>query len=520
MIPNHPPRKRTLLVILDGFGINSSKINNGIAAANTPNLDRYFAAHPTTQVEASGQAVGLPQGQMGNSEVGHLTLGSGAIMRQYLVSIDDAIEDGSFFANGVLKAALAKAKHHQRPVHLLGLLSDGGVHSHLRHLLALIEMCQREGVRPLLHAITDGRDTGPSSAQNYIDIVTSALEKAGGAVATVSGRYYAMDRDQRWERTEKAWRALVQGEGRKSENLINAIHESYANGETDEFILPTILSEAQTISADDAVIFFNFRKDRTRQLTSALASADFDHFDRGTYTPVEVTCMTNYDPAFNLPYAFVQERPDTTLAEVISSAGLTQFHCAETEKYAHVTYFFNGGRGECFPLESHKIVPSPKVDTYDHAPEMSAARVADEVIEAMTQEQHAFIVVNFANGDMVGHTAVRDAVVQAVETLDREVGRLLDSAVSEGYSVVLTADHGNCEQLIDPVTGKPHTQHTTNPVPCMIIDPSDWQLESGGGLKDIAPTVLQLMGLEKPAAMTGHSLLLKPEDMTSSEEAA
>jgi len=520
MHPDQPPRKRTLLVILDGFGISSSKINNGISAANTPNLDRYFKAFPTTHIEASGHAVGLPDGQMGNSDVGHLTLGAGAIMRQYLVSIDDAIRDGSFYHNGVLKAAIAKAKQAQRPVHLIGLVSTGGVHSHLNHLLALIEMCRREGVRPLLHMITDGRDTAPHSAGEYIDVVNEALNKANGAVASVSGRYYAMDRDQRWERTEAAWQAMVCNKGRQASDLFCAIHEAHEAGESDEFIRPTVLPGAQPLGAQDSVIFFNFRKDRTRQLTAALVQHDFSRFNRGDYRPLEVTCMTNYDPDYHQPYAFVQERPDTTLAEIVSAAGLSQFHCAETEKYAHVTYFFNGGRGECYPREEHKIIPSPDVSTYDLAPEMSAARVADAVVEAMEDQKHAFIVVNFANGDMVGHTAVREAVIKAVETLDEEVGRLLDTAIMEGYAVVLTADHGNCEQLVDEVTGKPHTQHTTNRVPCMIIDQENWVLADGGGLIDIAPTVLQLLGLEKPATMTGHSLLIQVEKSTSSSEAA
>ena len=515
-----PPRKRTLLVILDGFGISNNRINNGIAAADTPNLDRYFKTFPTTQLKASGHAVGLPEGQMGNSEVGHLTLGAGAVMHQYLVSIDDAISDGGFYNNGVLKAAMERAKQARRPIHLVGLASEGGVHSHLTHLLALIDMCRREGVRPLLHMMTDGRDTAPRAACEYTDTILSALNEASGAVATVSGRYYGMDRDQRWARTEATWLAMVRNKGRHENDLFSAIHNAYEKGESDEFIRPTVLPDAQPITAQDSLIFFNFRKDRARQLTAALALQKFNGFDRGDFKPIEVTCMSNYDPDYQQPYAFVQERPDTTLAETISAAGLSQFHCAETEKYAHVTYFFNGGRSECYPHETHKVIPSPNVSTYDHAPDMSAEAVADTVITTMEQQQPAFIVVNFANGDMVGHTAVREAVIKAIETLDREVGRLLDTAIMEGYSVVVTADHGNCEQLIDEVTGKPHTQHTTNPVPCMIIDESNWTLETDGGLVDIAPTVLQLLGLQKPIAMSGRSLLIKTDKATSSNEAA
>lgn len=506
---NHPPRNPTLLVILDGFGISNSKINNPITQANTPILDRYFSNFPNSQLEASGAAVALPEGQMGNSEVGHLTLGAGATVPQYLVSIDDAIKDRSFFDKKTLVTAIKQAKKSRRPIHLIGLVSDGGVHSHNRHLYALIELCHRHGVRPLLHMITDGRDTAPHSAQNYTKELSAALTEANGSVATVCGRYYAMDRDQRWERTELAWRAIVLNQARTGHTLETVISNAYQNGESDEFIKPTVLPSATPIAMNDEVIFFNYRKDRTKQLTTALATEHFNYFDRGNHTAVSVTCMTNYVPELKLPYAFNQQKPKTTLAETISHAGLSQFHCAETEKYAHITYFFNGGRKERYEKEERCIVPSPKVSTYDHAPSMSAAQITDEVIHAMEKQHPSFIVVNFANGDMLGHTAVRDAVIQAIETLDREAGRLLDAAVLANYSIVLTADHGNCEQLIDPDTGKPHTQHTLNPVPCLIIDPDRWKLESGGSLKDIAPTVLQLMGLDIPSEMTGHSLLIK-----------
>ncbi len=507
---NSSARRPTLLVILDGFGINPSSINNGIAAAKTPHLDEYFARYPFTELEASGKAVGLPNGQMGNSEVGHLTLGSGAIMRQDLVRIDDSIEDKSFYSNQVLLNAINQAKASNRPIHLIGLVSEGGVHSHMRHLYALFKMCKQYDVKPLLHVITDGRDTPPQSAIDYIESVESALADANGSIATVSGRYYAMDRDKRWDRTELAWQAIVNNKGPRAHSFAEAVQQAYDQGDTDEFIKPTVLDSATPIQANDAVIFFNFRKDRTRQLTAALSKSDFEEFDRADFQPVTVTCMTNYDSYFQLPFAFSEEQPETTLAETIYNAGLTQFHCAETEKYAHVTYFFNGGRGDPFPNEDRLIVSSPKVATYDLQPEMSAHDVADSVIESMENERYDFIVVNFANGDMVGHTAIRDAVIKAVEALDQEVGRVLDCAVKEGYSVLLTADHGNCEVLVDPDTGKPHTQHTQNPVPCMIIDKETWELSPGGGLKDVAPTILQLMGLSQPKAMTGHSLLIKP----------
>ncbi len=511
---NTPPRHPTLLIILDGFGMSDSKMNNAIAHANTPRLDRYFRNFPNTQLEASGEAVALPAGQMGNSEVGHLTLGAGATVPQHLVTIDNAIEDGSFFNKEAFIIAIKQAKKLLRPIHLIGLVSEGGVHSHNRHLYALIELCRRHDVCPLLHIITDGRDTAPHSTQNYAQKLTSTLSEANGAVATVCGRYYAMDRNQRWNRTQLAWKAMALNQARTDHTLETTLSNAYQKGETDEFIKPTVLPSAIPITEGDTVIFFNYRKDRTQQLTTAFAANHFNYFDRGNYTPPSVTCMTNYIPEFNLPFAFDQLKPKTTLAETISNAGLSQFHCAETEKYAHVTYFFNGGHRERYEREERCIVPSPKVSTYDHAPAMSAARITDEVIHNIEQKKPSFIVVNFANGDMVGHTAVRNAVIQAVETLDHEVGRLLDTAVLTNYSIVLTADHGNCELMIDPDTGEPHTQHTLNPVPCLIIDPDRWKLESGGSLKDIAPTVLQLMGLEKPPEMTGHSLLTKETEKT------
>lgn len=507
-----PPRRPTLLVIMDGFGVSNNKINNGIASAATPRLDDYFSRFPSTELQASGAAVGLPDGQMGNSEVGHLTMGTGTILRQDLVRINDAIEDESFFDNPVFNNALEAAKRHGRPLHLVGLVSDGGVHSHMTHLFALLELCRRNEVKPLLHMITDGRDTAPQSAIKYVDELEQKLKAAGGDVASVSGRYYAMDRDKRWERTELAWQAISQKQGVEAGSLRAAIEDAYAEGQTDEFIKPTVLPAARALDNKDSIVFFNFRKDRTRQLTAALASLEFDDFDRGDYRPVVVSCMTNYDSYFDLPYAFKEEQAESTLAETLYHAGLTQFHCAETEKYAHVTYFFNGGISDAFPNEDRIIIESPKVATYDEQPEMSAKEVADAVIDQLRNHQYSFIVVNFANGDMVGHTAIREAVIKAVEALDREVGRVLDTAQEENYSVIVTADHGNCEQLIDPETGEPHTQHTTNPVPCLIIDQIRWQLAPEGGLKDIAPTVLQLMGVKKPGAMTGHSLLVKPVD--------
>jgi 2,3-bisphosphoglycerate-independent phosphoglycerate mutase len=495
---------------MDGYGANPSKRNNAVAEADTPRLDDLFTRFPHTLLEASGHAVGLPDGQMGNSEVGHMILGCGSIVRQDLVLIDDTLADRSFYENPVLVAAIDRAAARRRPVHLTGLVSDGGVHSHVRHLIALIHLCKRRGAVPLVHMITDGRDTPPQSALSYLPDLSAALDLAGGAVATLSGRYYAMDRDTRWDRTEKAWRAMVLGEGRRAPSARAAIETAYAAGENDEFIVPTVIQGFVPMRAEDEVIFFNFRKDRPRQMVEALIEEDFEHFNRGDFLPVRITCMMEYDPTYRLPVAFDHDRPATTLAQLLSDAGLKQLHCAETEKAAHVTYFFNGGRGEAFRGEDRVIIPSPKVATYDLKPEMSAPEVADAVVKAIGTGRYAFIVVNFANGDMVGHTAIREAVLRAVEALDREVGRVVETALAAGYSVILTSDHGNCDELIDPATGTPQTQHTIYPVPCLIADSVPWRLRTGGGISGVAPTVLHLMGLRKPPAMAAESLLLQP----------
>lgn len=503
------PRQPTLLVILDGFGVNMSKQNNAVAEAETPQLDAYFARYPHTHLNASGESVGLPDGQMGNSEVGHMTLGSGNVVLQDMVQINRAIEDGSFFDNSTLLQAARAARKKSRPLHLVGLVSDGGIHSHIDHLKALIQLCRAQGVKPLLHMITDGRDSPPKSALIYLREIENDLHEAGGAVATIVGRYYAMDRDRRWERTEMAWRALTLGQGYKALSAETAIGSAYAKGDTDEFIRPIKLPASENILAGDEVIFFNYRKDRPRQLVAALGLESFSGFDRGETPLANICCMMPYTNKQGLAYAFEPHRPITTLAKIVSEAGLSQFHCAETEKFSHVTHFFNGGRDDPHPAEQRMLIPSPRVATYDQMPEMNAAQVADAVESAIKTGEFAFIVVNFANGDMVGHTAVRDAVIAAVEALDREVGRVLNTATDAGYSVIVTADHGNCEEMVDPVTGNPHTQHTTYPVPCMVIDRKNWKLSSSGGLANIAPTVLQLMGFAVPSTMQS-SLLLKP----------
>ncbi|WP_018867649.1 MULTISPECIES: 2,3-bisphosphoglycerate-independent phosphoglycerate mutase [unclassified Thioalkalivibrio] len=507
--PRSTPRRPVLLIVMDGVGVNPSKLNNAYAEADTPRLDEYLSTHTHTTLDACGRAVGLPDGQMGNSEVGHLTLGAGTVINQDLVRIDDSIADGSFYENDALVSAARAAANNDLPLHLIGLVSDGGVHSHIRHLRALVEICQREGARPMVHMITDGRDTAPRSALNYLDPLEEELANAGGAIATVCGRYYAMDRDKRWKRTEKAFRAIAYAEGESVGSAREAIEAAYAAGEDDEFINPRIINGGAPLGEDAVCVLFNFRNDRPRQLTAALGMDDFDGFDRGDFHPVAETCLTEYDPRFLSPIAFPPERPSTTLGSTIASAGIPQFHCAETEKYAHVTFFFNGGKEEPYAGEQRVMVPSPSVDTYDEQPEMSAKEVADETIQAMQSGRYGFILVNFANGDMVGHTAKREALIQAVQTLDQEVGRVLDAARELEYSAIVTADHGNCDEYVDPVTGAPHTQHTIYPVMCMITDSQRWRLRTGGGLADVAPTVLELMGVPKPAAMGGQSLLLE-----------
>ena len=505
-----PPRRPTLLVILDGFGLNPETRDNAIAEAGTPHLDRYFARYPHVPLRTSGRAVGLPDGQMGNSEVGHVTLGSGAIVRQSLVRIDDAIADGSFHTNPALRGAAERAAASGRPLHLVGLISDGGVHSHVNHVLALIALAKQAGAVPQLHFLGDGRDTPPRSAAIWLPELEAALADAGGRIATVTGRYYGMDRDQRWERTEVAWRAMAGlGGERTAASAAAAIEAAYAADESDEFIKPTVIDGAEPVAGGDEVIFFNFRNDRPRQLAAALSDPWFAHFERPglASAPARVTTMTDYGSQFDLPIAFDQETPRMTLGQWVSDAGIGQFRTAETEKYAHVTFFFNGGREPPYPGEERLLIPSPKVASYDLQPEMSAPAVADAVIGAMESGKYGLVIVNFANGDMVGHTAVRKAILEAVRALDHEVGRVLDAAVERGFSVVLTADHGNCEQMIDPVTGDPHTQHTTFPVPCLVIDEAVGELNPDAGLADIAPTVLQLMGLEIPSSMSGHSLL-------------
>lgn len=503
-----PPRRPVLLVIMDGMAVNPSALNNAVAAANTPNLDTIQSSNPTCLIEASGLAVGLPDGQMGNSEVGHASLGAGKVLKQDLVKISESIKSGEFNQNLELIAAITQAKERGKPLHILGLVSDGGVHSHIDHAVALIKLCGQHSVKPLLHMITDGRDTAPSCAEDYVPTVLSALEGTDGAVASVIGRYFALDRDQRWDRVELAWAAIVNGQGRKANDVQAALAAARLAEETDEFVKPTVLAAHQTVSSDDTLVFINFRSDRPREISEALALSDFDGFDRGSFKPVSLTTMTRYESSYPFPFAFAKDSADVTLGGVVSDAGIAQLRAAETEKYPHVTFFFNGGRDEPLANEDRLLVNSPKVATYDLQPEMSAHEIADGVVEALEKRHYGLVVVNFANADMVGHTGVPDAVVKSVETVDEVVGRLWEAAKNNDYSIVLTADHGNADMLVDPVTGKPHTQHTTFPVPCTVYDIEPPNLGCGNALTGIAPTVLQLMGLQQPAGMSGTSLLL------------
>ncbi|MBC6413477.1 MAG: 2,3-bisphosphoglycerate-independent phosphoglycerate mutase [Chromatiales bacterium] len=501
---------KTLLVILDGYGISSDTNNNAVWVAKTPHLDRLFAEYPHTLLEASGPAVGLPPGQIGNSEVGHTTMGCGCVIPQDLVRIDNAIKDRSFFKNNTLLSAMQRAKENNRPIHLLGLVSDGGVHSHIRHLLALIELAAKTGCIPIVHVITDGRDTAPQCAHKFIQQLQAPLEQAGGAIATIIGRYYAMDRDARWDRTAAAWQVIAKAQGRQVRNVDDAIDSAYATGHSDEFIEPFYSDSHKALDEKDHLILFNFRNDRPRQLIKALACKHFDSFDRDDYQAINITTMTEIDHKLPCAVAYNPIRPKVTLAKVLSDLQLKQFHCAETEKYPHITFFFNGGIEEPLPGEKHYLVPSPKVSTYDLMPEMSAAAVADAVSSALAMPEYSFVVVNFANMDMVGHTAVPDPIIKAVETVDQQLGEIVNVALKHGWQVLITADHGNCDEMLDLATGQPNTMHTTNPVPCLIVNATKSpKLASGYSISSIAPTVLDMMGVDIPPEMEAPSVIVR-----------
>ncbi len=513
-----PKLKPVLLVVLDGWGLRAQTDANAIALAGTPSMDALAREFPTTELLTSGLSVGLPEGQMGNSEVGHTNLGCGRIVYQDLVRINRAVEDGSFFQNDALVLACRRAKAHGGALHLAGLVSDGGVHSSLEHLAACVELARREGVaRCFVHAFMDGRDTPPSSGAGFMRALEQRLGATGhGRVATVHGRYYAMDRDKRWDRVALAWAAMVRGEGYRAGSGVAAVEASYAHGETDEFIKPTVVVDADgkpvgLVRDGDAVLFFNFRSDRARELTRALAEPDFKEFERPVVPKLSAyVCMTQYDETFPWPVAFPPQALEQIFPELVSKAGLKQLRCAETEKYAHVTFFFNGGRETVYPGEERILVPSPReVKTYDLKPEMSAREVTDKLVTALGTGTYGFGLVNFANPDMVGHTGILEAAMKAVRVVDECVGRLWQAARAQGMAMLVTADHGNCELMTDPVTGQPHTAHTLNPVPFILADPDyrGAKLRSKGVLADVAPTALQVMGLPQPKEMKGLGLL-------------
>ena len=506
-------RKPVALIILDGFGYLPTDRGNAVKHANTPVFDSIFQNYSHTLIGASGEDVGLPDGQMGNSEVGHLNIGAGRIVYQELTRITKEIREGSLFTNPALLEAMENAKKEGRELHLMGLLSDGGVHSHNSHIEGLLLMAKQQGVKDVyVHAFMDGRDTPPQSGKDYIVQLENFMKTHGiGKILTVSGRYYAMDRDKRWDRVKLAYDAIVKADAPKADSALSCIEASYHENVTDEFVLPTVIGEGlTTLSAHDSVIFFNFRPDRARELTRAIVDRDFDGFEREYFETTYVT-MTQYDKTMpNVIVAYTPQTLDNTLGEYIASKGKTQLRIAETEKYAHVTFFFNGGREEAYANEERILVPSPKVATYDLKPEMSAYEVTDRLINDLETNPKDLIVLNFANPDMVGHTGVFEAAVKAVETVDICLGKVLDKIKSLGGVAFITADHGNAEQMFDDLGG-PFTAHTTNKVPFVMVDDvnKNIKLRDGGRLCDFAPTILEVMGLEKPEQMTGISLLIK-----------
>ncbi len=502
-------KKPLVLMILDGFGIAPAE-GNAIAAAKKPNLDKIFAENPHTQIGASGMDVGLPDGQMGNSEVAHTNIGAGRIVYQELTRITKSAQDGDMDKNEALVKAMKNAKENGKALHFMGLLSDGGVHSHNSHLYALLEMAKRMGLEKVfIHCFMDGRDVPPSSGKDYVADLLKKLDEIGvGKVATVMGRYYAMDRDNRWERVEKAYAAMVYGEGEQADCPLCAMQNSYDKEVTDEFVVPTVIKGAEPISEGDSVIFYNFRPDRAREITRTLVDPDFTGFERKKgFFPLTYVCMTQYDATMpNVDVAYKPESLVNTFGEYISNKGLTQLRIAETEKYAHVTFFFNGGVEKQYPGEDRILVKSPAVATYDLQPEMSAYEVTDKMVEAVKSGKYDALILNYANCDMVGHTGVFEAAVKAVEAVDTCVGRVVEAVKEMGGCVLLTADHGNADRMVD-TDGSPFTAHTTNPVPfCVINHPC--QLREGGRLADIAPTMLKILDLPQPAEMTGESIIL------------
>lgn len=503
-------KKPVALIIMDGFGYNSSDYGNAITAAKTPNIDKYKQG-PHTLIGASGLDVGLPDGQMGNSEVGHTNIGAGRIVYQMLVKISKDIKDGVFFENKALLDAMKNCKEKNSALHLMGLLSPGGVHSHMEHLFGIVEMAKKNGLdKVYIHAFLDGRDVPPSSAAEFMEQTVTELEKIGlGKIATISGRFYAMDRDNAWDRVEKAYSAMVYGEGVKETCPVQAIKNSYENGVTDEFMLPTVIDGGEQIKADDSVIFFNFRPDRARQITRAFVDPEFTGFERKNgFFNLHFVCMAQYDASMpNVTVAYPPEQLKMTMGEYLSKSGKTQLRIAETQKYAHVTFFFNGGEEKQFEGEDRILIKSPDVETFDLKPEMSAYEVCDAVVDAINSDKYDVIILNYANCDMVGHTGIFDAAVAAVEAVDTCVGKMVDAILAKGGAALITADHGNADKMYEP-DGSPFTAHTTNPVPLFCVG-YDCELRDGGVLADLAPTMLEILEMPQPAEMTGKSLIKK-----------
>lgn len=509
-------RKPLLLMILDGWGYSPETKGNAIAQAHKPNYDHLLKTYPHTLLKASGEAVGLPEGQMGNSEVGHLNIGAGRVVYQELTRIFKAIKTGELVKNPVLAEAMERVSNGQGALHLMGLVSDGGVHSHLEHLFALLEMAKAKGVQKVyVHAALDGRDVLPQSAKIYLNQLHEKFEELGiGQVASVAGRYYLMDRDQRWERVEKAYQALVQGEGLKAPNAIAAVEQSYDRRVNDEFVVPTVIIDGKgqplgKIQEGDSVIFFNFRSDRARQISHAFVDEDFTGFERKVHPKVHYVCLTEYDVTLQAPVAFPPQNLENTLGEVLAQQHKKQLRIAETEKYAHVTFFFNGGVEEPCPGEDRCLIPSPKVATYNLKPEMSAYEVTEELLKRIQSDVYDVIILNFANTDMVGHTGEFEAALKAIEAVDRCIGKVVPAVQERGGTILITADHGNAEAKIDLETGRSLTAHTTNPVPLILVDErlKDRQLRKGGALCDVAPTILELLNIPQPSDMKGLSLV-------------
>jgi len=507
--------KTIMLMILDGFGINKNENENAVKLAKTPNIDKLMKKYPVATLEASGLNVGLPEGQMGNSEVGHTNIGAGRIVYQELTRITKSIEDGDFFNIPEFVKAIENCKKNNSKLHIMGLLSDGGVHSHMRHLIGLLELAKRKDFSDVfVHCFLDGRDTPPASAEGYIATLEEKMKEKGvGRIASLSGRFFAMDRDKRWERVQKAYDAIVNGVGEKSGSAINAIENSYQKEVFDEFVEPTVICNGEepiaTIKENDSVIFFNFRPDRARQITRTIVDKEFKEFETKKLN-IYFVCFTSYDETMpNVQIAFKKERLENTFGEIISKKGLTQLRIAETEKYAHVTFFFNGGEEKQFEGEDRILVPSPKVQTYDLKPEMSAYKVTEKVIEAINTEKYNYIILNFANPDMVGHTGNLEAAIKAIEAVDECVGNVIKALQEKGGVALITADHGNAEQMVDYKTGEPHTAHTINPVPLIFVTDNKKLNIKSGKLADLAPTILELGNIEKPKEMSGESLLIK-----------